>query len=65
MPLSGYDDVAFLNDIANDTESTQTSKIMSLRFKVETKGKLINTRFAPFDVIKPCDVNKRSRSLAW
>ena len=30
LPLSGHDDVALLNDVANDTESTQKLKITSL-----------------------------------
>ena len=29
LPLSGHDDVALLNDVVNDTESTQTLKITS------------------------------------
>ena len=29
VPLSGHDDVAFLNDVANDAESTQKSIITS------------------------------------
>ena len=27
LPLSGHDDVALFNDVANDAESTQTSEI--------------------------------------
>ena len=44
MPLSGHDDVAFLNDVANDADSTNKIenyvKVASL--KSETMGKLIN-----------------------
>ena len=29
LPLSGHDDVALLNDVANDAESTQKMKITS------------------------------------
>ena len=44
MPLSGHDDVALFNDIANDTESTQKSKnyVIIASLKSETRGKLIN-----------------------
>ena len=44
MPLSGHDDVAFFNDVANDTESTQKSKnyVIIASLKIETMGKLIN-----------------------
>ena len=68
----------FLNDVANDAESTQTI-IASLRS--ETMGKLINRipgsrllisslpdsalRMLVESLGKPRDVNKRSQSLAW
>ena len=44
MPLSGHDDVALLNNIANDTESTQKIKnyVIMASLKSETRGKLIN-----------------------
>ena len=44
MLLSGHDDVALLNDIANDAEPTQKSIIMSysLFYRVNQLGKLIN-----------------------
>ena len=29
LPLSGHDDVALFDDVANDAESTQTSEITS------------------------------------
>ena len=40
VPLSGQDDVAHFNDVANDAESTHYIIIASL--KSETIGKLIN-----------------------
>ena len=44
MPLSGHDDVALLNGVVNDAESTQKSKnhVMIVNLKSETIGKLIN-----------------------
>ena len=44
LPLSGHDDVALLNDVANDTESTQKIEIYVIIaiLKSETMGKLIN-----------------------
>ena len=45
VPLSGHDDIAlFFNDVANDAESTQKSKITLIiaSLKSETMGKLIN-----------------------
>ena len=44
MSLSGHDDVAFLNDVANDAESTQKSIITSIiaSLKSELTCKLIN-----------------------
>ena len=44
MPLSGHDDVHFLNDVANETESTQKSKnyVIITSLKSEKMGKLIN-----------------------
>ena len=44
MLLSGHDDVALLNDVTNDAESTQTSKfyVIIASLKSETMGKLIN-----------------------
>ena len=69
----------FLNDVANDAESTQKSKIASLQS--ETMDKLINRipglcllisslpgsalRTHVESLVKPRDVNKRSHSLAW
>ena len=79
VPLSGHDDVALLNDVANDAESTHYVIIASL--KRETIGKLINRipgsrllissfpgsalRAHVESLGKPCIVNKRSQSLAW
>ena len=70
----------FLNDVANDAESTQKSKIIA-SLKSEKKGKLINRipgsrllisslpgsalRTLVESLGKPRDVNKRSQSLAW
>ena len=44
LPLSGHDDVALFNDVANDTESTQNQKLRHNRCFEEwsTMGKLIN-----------------------
>ena len=44
LPLSGHDDVALLNDVANDTESTQKIKkyVIIASLKSETRNKLIN-----------------------
>ena len=44
LPLSGHDDVALLNDVANDTESTQKIEkyVIIAILKSETMGKLIN-----------------------
>ena len=44
MPLSGHDDVAFLNDVANDAESAKKIEkyVIIANFKSETMGKLIN-----------------------
>ena len=43
MPLSGHDDVALLNDVANDTKSKQNQNyIIITSLKSETMGKLIN-----------------------
>ena len=44
VPLSGHDDVHFLNDVINDAESTQKSKNYTIiaSLKSETMGKLIN-----------------------
>ena len=44
LPLSGHDDVALLNDVANDTESTQNIEkyVIIAILKSETMGKLIN-----------------------
>ena len=42
-PLSGHDDVALLNDVTNDPESIQKSKISIIAsLKSETMVKLIN-----------------------
>ena len=41
IPLSDHDDVAFLNDVANDAESTE-NYVMIASLKSETIGKLIN-----------------------
>ena len=45
MPLSGHDGVAFLNDVANDAESTQKIEnyVIIAGLKSEAKGKLINS----------------------
>ena len=42
MSLSGYDDVALLNDVANEAESTQNNYIIIPSLKSETTSKLIN-----------------------
>ena len=44
LPLSGHDDVALLNDVDNDAESTQKYKnyVIIASLKIETMGKLIN-----------------------
>ena len=44
LPLSGHDDVALLNDVDNDAESTQKLKkyVIIASLKIETMGKLIN-----------------------
>ena len=44
VPLSGHDDVHFLNDVINDAKSTQKSKNYTIiaSLKSETIGKLIN-----------------------
>ena len=44
LPLAGHDDVALLNDVANDTESTQKFKnyVIIASLKSETRNKLIN-----------------------
>ena len=44
LPLSGHDDVALFNDVANDAESTQNQKLRHNRCFEEwsTMGKLIN-----------------------
>ena len=41
VPLLGHDDVAFLNDVANDAEST-TKICNDPGLKSETMGKMIN-----------------------
>ena len=73
----------FLNDVANDAESTQKLKnyVIIDTLKSETMGKLINRipglcllisslpgsvlRTYVESLVKPCDVNKLSQSLAW
>ena len=72
----------FLNDVANDSESTQIiNYVIIASLKSETMGKLINRipgsrlllsslpgsalRTQVESLGKPCDVNKRSQSLAW
>ena len=44
LSLSGHDDVALLNDVANDAESTQKIEnyIIIASLRSETMGKLIN-----------------------
>ena len=44
LPLSGHDDVALFNDVANDAESIQNQKLRHDRCFEEwsTIGKLIN-----------------------
>ena len=70
----------FLNDVANDAESTQNNVIIA-SLKSETMGKLINRipgsrllisslpgsalRTHVESLGKPRDVNKPSQSLAW
>ena len=77
LPLSGHDDVAFLNDVAN-TEKRKIRHNASL--KIETMGKLKNRipgscilisslpglalRTHVESLGKPRDVNKGSQSLA-
>ena len=79
MLSSGHDDVTFLNDVANDAESTQ--KIDHYLIFASLKNKLINripglrllisslpgssSRTHVESLDEPRDVNKRSRSLAW
>ena len=43
LPLSGHDDVALLNVVANDAESTQKNEnyVIIASLKSETMGKLI------------------------
>ena len=76
LPLSGHDD----NDVTNDAESTQKSKIKIASLKSSTMGKLINRipgsrlliSSSPGSALrthveslgKPRGVNKRSQSLA-
>ena len=71
----------FLNEVANDAESTQKSKITFASLKSEKMGKMINRipcsrllisslpgsalRRHVESLCKPRDVNKRSQSLAW
>ena len=45
MPLLGHHDVALLNDVANDAESAQKSKITIIIAESERMGKLINSSF--------------------
>ena len=44
LPLSGHDDVALLNDVANGAESTQKLEnyVIIASLKSETMGKLVN-----------------------
>ena len=43
LPLSGHDDVALLNDVDYDAESTQDGNyVIIASLKSETMGKLIN-----------------------
>ena len=44
LPLSGHDDVALLNDVANDVESTKKIEnyVIIASLKSEIMGKLIN-----------------------
>ena len=43
MPLSGHDDVALLNDVAYDAESTKIENyVIIASLKSESMGKLIN-----------------------
>ena len=71
----------FLNDIANDTESTQTNYVIITSLKSETMGKMINRipglrlliSSLPGSALgthvesleRPRDVNMRSQSGAW
>ena len=45
--LSGHDDVALLNDVASDAESTKKMEnyVIIASLKSEAMGKLINTSF--------------------
>ena len=49
MPLSGHDDLALFNDIANDAESTQKIEnyVIIASLKSETMNKLINRIHVP------------------
>ena len=49
MPLSGHDDVALLNDVANGAESTTKNEnyVIIASVKRETMGKLINRIHVP------------------
>ena len=42
MPLSGHDDVALLNYVTNDAESTQKKHVIIAGLKSETIGQLID-----------------------
>ena len=71
----------FLNDVANDAESTQKIRVIIASLKSETMGKLIDRIPGSYLLIsslpgsvlrthvellgKPRDVNMRSQSLAW
>ena len=71
----------FLNDVANDTESTQKKYVKIASLQIETMGKVIiripglhlsisslpgsALRTHVESLCKPRDVNKRSQSLAW
>ena len=54
MPLSGHDDVAFLNDVANDAESTQKINHLVIFASLKSKSTWLaykqNTRFASVDM---------------
>ena len=81
LPLSGHDDVALFNDVANDAESTQKKYVIIASLKCSTMVKLINRipgsrllisslpcsalRTHVESLGKPRDVNTRSQSLAW
>ena len=79
MPLSGHDDLALFNDVANDAESKQKSQnyVIIASLRSETMGENHNSRLLISSLPglafrthvesldKPRDVNKRSQGLPW